>query len=136
MNRPAHDDRQVARSLASLVEAFRRVARLSDRGWIEERDHVVSVATGMPLGAFNPTFVLAPPRDPEAAVARIRAFYARAGLADEISASGDAADAIADAARSGSTAPLSRSSTTRACARSRGSGSTSASSTTGRSPPP
>ena len=100
MRRPDHDARQVARSLASLVEAFRRVARISDRGWIEERDRVASVATGMPVGAFNPTFVLAPPADPAAALARVRAFYARAGLAGEISATGDAATAIAGAARS------------------------------------
>jgi GNAT superfamily N-acetyltransferase len=88
------------RSLAILAEAFRRVARTSASGWVEERDHVVSVATGMPVAAFNPTFVLAPPRDPEAALARVRAFYARAGVAGEISASGGAAAAIADAARS------------------------------------
>lgn len=61
---------------------------------------MVSVATGMPVGAFNPTFVLAPPRDPEAAWERIRAFYARAGLPGEVSATGDTATAIADAARS------------------------------------
>ena len=81
----------MARSLASLAEAFRRVARTSDGGWLEERDHVVRIATGMTVGAFNPTFVVAPPRDPEAAVAGVRAFYARAGLPGEISASGDAA---------------------------------------------
>jgi GNAT superfamily N-acetyltransferase len=66
---------------------------------------VASVATGMPVGAFNPTFALAPPRDPQAAVARIRSFYARAGLAGEVSASGDAADAFADAARSAGFVP-------------------------------
>jgi ribosomal protein S18 acetylase RimI-like enzyme len=59
LRRADPDTRQVARSLASFIEAFRRVARTSDRGWIEERDHVVSVATGMPVAAFNPTFVVA-----------------------------------------------------------------------------
>ena len=61
---------------------------------------MISVATGMPVAAFNPTFVLAPPRDPEAALERVRAFYARTGLAGEVNAWGDAADAISDAARS------------------------------------
>jgi len=61
---------------------------------------VISIATGMPVAAFNPTFVVEPPGDPAAALERVRAFYARAGLAGEVNASGDAAAAIADAARS------------------------------------
>lgn len=100
LRRADPDAGKVARSLASLIEAFRRVARTSDLGWIEEGDHVVSVATGMPVAAFNPTFVLAPPGDPAAALERVRALYARAGLAGEVNAWDAIADAIADAARS------------------------------------
>ncbi len=59
-----------------------------------------SVATGMPVAAFNPTFVVAPPGDPVAALERVRAFYARASLLGELNAWGDTADAIAGAARS------------------------------------
>ena len=61
---------------------------------------MISIATGMPVAAFNPTFVVEPPGDRAAALERVRAFYARAGLAGEVNASGDAAAAIADAARS------------------------------------
>ncbi len=61
---------------------------------------MVSVATGMPVAAFNPTFVVAPPRDPAASLERVRAFYARAGLAGEVNAWGETGDAIGDAARS------------------------------------
>lgn len=100
MNPSGPDARQVERSLGSLVEAFRRVARTSDAGWIEERDHVISIATGMPVAAFNPTFVVAPPGDPSTALERARAFYARASIAGELNAWGDAADTLADAARS------------------------------------
>jgi len=41
-------------------------------------DHVVSVATGMPVAAFNPSIAVAPPRDPAAALERVRTFYAPA----------------------------------------------------------
>lgn len=95
-----HHARQVERGLAGLVETYRRVARDSDHGSIEERDYVISVATGMPVAAFNPTFVVEPPRDPAGAFERVRAFYARNALAGEVNASGDTAYAIADAARS------------------------------------
>jgi hypothetical protein len=37
------------------------VARVSERGWIEERDHVISVAIGMPVAAFNSTFIVGSP---------------------------------------------------------------------------
>ena len=54
----------------------------------------------MPVAAFNPTFVVEPPRDPAGAFERVRAFYARNALAGEVNASGDTADAIAEVARS------------------------------------
>jgi len=100
LSRTGHHARPVARGLAGLIEAYRRLARDSDGGAIEERDHVISVATGIPVAAFNPTFVVEPPRDPAGAIERVRAFYARNALAGEVNASGDAADAIAESARS------------------------------------
>ncbi len=100
MSAASADAQQTERGLSGLVEAFRRVGRTSDRGWIEERDHVISIATGMPVAAFNPTFVVAPPRDPAGALERVRAFHERTALAGEVNASGATATAIADAARS------------------------------------
>jgi GNAT superfamily N-acetyltransferase len=96
---PVANAGQVERGLASLVEAYRRVARGAERGAIEERDHVTSVATGMPVAAFNPTFVVEAPRDPTLALDRGRDFYARSGVAGEVNAWGDTVHTIADAAR-------------------------------------
>jgi len=92
------DARAVERGSASLVEAFRRVARRSERGAIEERDGVICVATGMAVPAFNPTFVVRPPRDPGGALQRVSEFYTRCGLGGEVVAWGDAAKAIDDVA--------------------------------------
>jgi len=94
----AADARPADRGLASLIEAFRRVARLSEGGAIEEHDNVISIANGMPVPAFNPTIVVRPPRDPAGAMQRVRDFYTRRGLAGEVWAWDDAADAIADTA--------------------------------------
>jgi len=88
----------IERGLASLIEAFRRVARLSEHGAIEEHDNVIAIATGMPVPAFNPTFVVRPPRDPDRAFQRVRDFYMRCGIAGEVNAWDDTAHAIADAA--------------------------------------
>ena len=98
MSSTVADAQLVERGLASLMEAFRRVARLSERGAIEEHDNVISIATGMPVPAFNPTFVVRPPRDPARALQRVRDFYTRYGLAGEVNASGDTAHAVAEAA--------------------------------------
>lgn len=100
MSAPTADAQPFERGVAGLVETFRRLARISERGWIEERDHVVSVASGMPVAAFNPTFIVGPPRDPAAAFERVRAFFDRTAVAGEVNASGDTVGAIADAARS------------------------------------
>lgn len=61
---------------------------------------MISVTTGMPMAAFNPTFVVAAPGDPASALERVRAFHDRAGLAGEVNAWGDTAETIGDAARS------------------------------------
>ncbi len=98
MRATAADARPADRGLASLIEAFRRVARLSEGGAIEEHDNVISIANGMPVPAFNPTIVVRPPRDPAGAMQRVRDFYTRRGLAGEVWAWDDAADAIADTA--------------------------------------
>jgi GNAT superfamily N-acetyltransferase len=92
------DTRTVERGIASLVEAFRRIARLSEHGASEERDGVVCVATGMPLPPFNPAFVVRPPRDPATTFRWVLDFYGRRGLTGEIIAWTDTAHAIADAA--------------------------------------
>jgi GNAT superfamily N-acetyltransferase len=92
------DAQPIERGLASLIEAFRRVARFSEHGAIEEHDNVISVATGVPVPAFNPTFVVRPPRDPDRAFQRVRDFYTRLGFAGEVTAWGDTAHAIGDAA--------------------------------------
>ena len=94
------DAQPIVRGLASLIEAFRRVARFSERGAIEEHDHVIAIATGIPVPAFNPTFVVRPPRDPDGAFQRVRDFYTRCGITGEVTAWGDTAQAIADAAAS------------------------------------
>jgi GNAT superfamily N-acetyltransferase len=88
----------IERGVASLIEAFRRVARLSEHGAIEEHDHVISIATGVPVPSFNPTFVMRPPRDPDRAFRRVRDFYMRLAFAGEVTAWGDTAPAIGDAA--------------------------------------
>ena len=98
MRAPAADAQPADRGLASFIEAFRRVARLSERGAIEEHDNVISIATGMPVPAFNPTIVVRPPRDAAGAMQRVRDFYTRCGIAGEVCAWDDTADAIADAA--------------------------------------
>jgi ribosomal protein S18 acetylase RimI-like enzyme len=92
------DTRPLERALASLMEAFRRVARNVEHGAIEERDGVVCVATGIPVPAFNPTFVIRPPRDPFTTFQSVRDFYTRRSLVGEVTAWGETAHAIADAA--------------------------------------
>jgi GNAT superfamily N-acetyltransferase len=98
MSRTVVETRSVERGIASLVEAFRRIARLSERGAIEERDGVVCVATGTPLPPFNPAFVMRPPRDPATAFRWVRDFYTRSGVKGEVNVWTDTAHAIADAA--------------------------------------
>jgi GNAT superfamily N-acetyltransferase len=91
--------RQTERSVECLIEAMRLFARGSERGFIEEHDHVISISTGVPGGAFNPTFVVQRPRDVAGAFERVRDFYERRGLRGEINALGDTARAITDSAR-------------------------------------
>lgn len=77
------------RALANIAETFRVVARLSPRGMIDEADGLAMIATGIPYPLFNPAFVTRPLADPTTLAARLRGFYARAGVAGLLLAAGD-----------------------------------------------
>jgi ribosomal protein S18 acetylase RimI-like enzyme len=99
MNAEVRETRQTERGVASVIEAYRRLARGSERGAIEEHDHVISIVTGMPVAAFNPTFIVQRPRDIAGAFGRVHDFYARRGHQGVVHASGDTARSIAEPAR-------------------------------------
>jgi GNAT superfamily N-acetyltransferase len=89
MQRPAIDEAALtARAVANFVETFRTLARFARHGAIEEADGLTLIATGVPTPAFNPAFVTHQLADPAALVARLRRFYARAGMPGELIAVG------------------------------------------------
>lgn len=85
-----------ARAAANVAEALRRIARHHPHGVIEEADGLTTIATGIPYPLFNPAFLDRPAADPDRLAARVRGFYARAGIPGLLLA-GDAA-AVARAA--------------------------------------
>src|SRR3954452_15331389 len=60
------------------METFRTLARFARHGAIEEATGLTLIATGVPIPSFNPA----------ALAARLRQFYARAGMPGELLAVG------------------------------------------------
>src|SRR5437588_5510266 len=94
------DPALVRRAEAAYVELFRAMARVSPQGAIEQSDGLLFTATGGHLPFFSAAFLLAPPADPAAVLARARGFFrgrVDRFVLDSCYAAGDGATAAIDA---------------------------------------
>lgn len=60
----------------NLVTAFERIIELSPQPGRREADGLLSLSSGIPLGLFNPTYVVGEVADPDAAIAAVTEHYA------------------------------------------------------------
>src|SRR5687768_10945341 len=60
----------------NLVTAFERIIELSPRPGRREADGLLSLSSGIPMGLFNPTYVVGDVTDPDAAIAAVGEHYA------------------------------------------------------------
>src|SRR5688500_14441746 len=63
----------------NLVTAFERIIELSPQPGRREADGLLSLSSGIPLGLFNPTYVVGEVADADAALAGVGAHYASLG---------------------------------------------------------
>ena len=78
--RDTRDERLPESVAANFLESYRLLARVAPQGAIEEADGLMTIATGIPDGYFNPAFITRPLVDPRSLADRLRRFYARAGV--------------------------------------------------------
>lgn len=93
------DERLIEAARAGFVDAWRLMAGKLARGAVDEVDGLALAVTGLDIPFCNPAMAVRAPCDPVAALVHAREFYARHTVPWVVYAAGDAARALAPAAR-------------------------------------
>lgn len=99
------DQSRIEAARAGFVDAWRLMAEHLPHGAWKEHDGLALAATGLALASVNPVMALRAPADPEAALAVAREFYAEQNVPWMLYAAGDAAAALAPAAKAAGMTP-------------------------------
>lgn len=99
------DNSRIEAARAGFVDAWQLITNNLPQGGWAEHDGLAIAATGLQLAPVNPVMATRAPENPEAALAYAREFYVERNVPWMLYAAGEAAEALAPAAKAAGMTP-------------------------------